>query len=541
MTDIFAPVYFDTTTSTLCYDRGTGPTPVPTSGASSGLVYNVSAFASLALADAAAVAAGGVLNIDTNLTLTANITLATPYIKWSAGLMTLGNFNLDMSAAIFDAPFTLVFALTGTGVPIFSVGTPVKIDWFGNNNVAMAAAISAVPITNPTDNNFTASGTLLGNKGTHYVFGTTGVVINKAINVDMELSYIDVPSNFTGIAVDVKQGSGVNNVIYNVTMRLPYIRQARISGVTSWANAATGVRLSNIRLSDIRIPQIYGFMNGIIIECDNTGFVQNRISVGRITNCKFGWSGNWVNSGASANWINGNDFFLGKVELAGGEPTSTAGCIYFSMIPPTTDVNIFNTNNFRILALETTDTNVTQFEVMGSINYYSLFNIENTVATAGSVKLLSGSASNLIYLANASAYGAQISDSGTSNSFQWPGGSVSGGGTGTWTPTCSAGTITVNIASYRADGNTITLEFDFTMPTSSSTAQGNVAGMPFAAADAYVTGTIGYNTASIVSVQAGANVASSTTMAFRTSLSGAFATFAQLSGKRIIGAITYHY
>lgn len=113
------------------------------------------------------------------------------------------------------------------------------------------------------------------------------------------------------------------------------------------------------------------------------------------------------------------------------------------------------------------------------------------------------------------------------------------GTSGTWTPVCTAGTITFNFASYVKVGKSVTINFDITMPSSVTATQANITGLPFAIADGYVAGSIGFTDASIISMQGGANAATTLGVAFRISLGGGFATFANLSSHRIIATMTY--
>lgn len=539
MTDNYAPSFMNITQNKLQYVEGGTVTDAPVGGGASysGLLFNLSAYADLPTADAAAAAAGGILYLDKNSTLAANYTITAVGIRHAAGVITLGNFNLILTGADFSADFLKVFALTGSGVPTFRPGQAVKIDWFGPNGstdqTAITAAIAATPVASQSEDYLLSHGTLVGRPGAKYIL-TAGIVINKTINVDMGQSYIEVPTSFTGITLDIKRGSGSSNTIYNVDLNLPKIRKSLNGSNSSWSEAATMLRLSNIRLSTISIPQIFGGQYGLVIEADNNGFVQNKVQIGRITNSKFGIKGTWTSGG----WINGNMFYGAKIELGTGAPTSTTGCIYFDMSGGTGAYQ--NTNLWQNLCIECTDANVKQAKISGMGNIYDLITIENSAHTSAAVELMSDSSDNIVRLDNATAYGAQISNSGTNNSVGWvTGSSSSSGDAGSWTPTCSVGTISVNNATYSKANGVVYVNFDITMPSSASSSDGIIAGLPFSASTTYFNGSIGYTDSTAINVQGGVWAASATSFKFRTAVNGGYATFANLSGKRLVASFTY--
>lgn len=110
---------------------------------------------------------------------------------------------------------------------------------------------------------------------------------------------------------------------------------------------------------------------------------------------------------------------------------------------------------------------------------------------------------------------------------------------GAWIPACSVGSITTAYASYERDGNLVYANWDFTMPISATSTQAIVTGLPFPSNDSYTNGMLGFTDASIVSIQGGSSGASISGISFRTSLNGGQATFANMTGKRVIGSIVY--
>ncbi|HKY18327.1 MAG TPA: hypothetical protein VJL82_05285 [Rhizomicrobium sp.] len=71
-------------------------------------IFYVSAYASLGAADNAATSAGGMLYIDTNVTLTANTTLSAASVKFSGGIITRGTYTLSFSGFVI-APYAAIF------------------------------------------------------------------------------------------------------------------------------------------------------------------------------------------------------------------------------------------------------------------------------------------------------------------------------------------------------------------------------------------------------------------------------------------------
>ncbi|HJT43840.1 MAG TPA: glycosyl hydrolase family 28-related protein [Rhizomicrobium sp.] len=92
-------------------------------------IFYVSTYASLAAADSAATSAGGVLYIDTNVTLAANTTLSAREVYFAGGIITRSSYTLTC-AGVIVAGDTKIFDAAGTG-GITTKNGVVNARWFG--------------------------------------------------------------------------------------------------------------------------------------------------------------------------------------------------------------------------------------------------------------------------------------------------------------------------------------------------------------------------------------------------------------------------
>lgn len=92
------------------------------------IMFFLSNFASITLADTAASAVGGSLVIDQNTSLSGNTTLATKEVIFAGGVITRGVNNLTINNII--AGDVAIFDKAGTGTVTINKG-PVNVTWFG--------------------------------------------------------------------------------------------------------------------------------------------------------------------------------------------------------------------------------------------------------------------------------------------------------------------------------------------------------------------------------------------------------------------------
>lgn len=101
------------------------------------LLFYSSAYASLALADAAASGAGGSLAIDSNIALSANTTLTTKQISFDGGLITLGTYDLTFTGNAIVAGGVRIFDSTGSGKVKGTIDGSLCIDWWGTTSTSV--------------------------------------------------------------------------------------------------------------------------------------------------------------------------------------------------------------------------------------------------------------------------------------------------------------------------------------------------------------------------------------------------------------------
>jgi len=105
---------------------------------------------------------------------------------------------------------------------------------------------------------------------------------------------------------------------------------------------------------------------------------------------------------------------------------------------------------------------------------------------------------------------------------------------GTWTPTSAVG-LTINYANYTKVGRLVFINVDFSVATTSSTAELAVS-LPFGTADAYGTGSFNYQTTAFTDAKV---YLGTTGLSVRASASGGNLSYAQVSASRIILSATY--
>jgi len=116
------------------------------------LHFYSSAYNNIADADAAASAAGGVLEIDTNVSLLGATTLETKEIIFGGGVISLAGHTLTILGAISSGG-TTIFDLSAGGTVVLTTGQVVNALWFGadpTNSIDSSTAINAALATNQT-------------------------------------------------------------------------------------------------------------------------------------------------------------------------------------------------------------------------------------------------------------------------------------------------------------------------------------------------------------------------------------------------------
>lgn len=196
------------------------------------IMFFLSGFASLALADAAASAVGGVLCIDQNTTLTGNTTLTTKTIQFEGGVITRGSNNLTLNNVV--AGDVAIFDKAGSGTITITHG-PVNVTWFGVSRdgatddtaaINRALASNANVLLFPNANNYVYTGTLLiskagasltgfGKNSCLQPGGGTGSVSITASNVSVKNLYMHGPGNGSGINIGIT-GTPKNTVIEDI-------------------------------------------------------------------------------------------------------------------------------------------------------------------------------------------------------------------------------------------------------------------------------------------------------------------------------------
>lgn len=128
------------------------------------ILFFLSGYASLALADAAAAAVSGNLIIDQNTSLSGNTILTTKTLIFSGGKITRGSNNLTVNNII--AGDVAIFDKAGTGTVTITHG-PVNVTWFGvskDGSTDDTAAINRALASNTdvviTNGNYAFSGSL---------------------------------------------------------------------------------------------------------------------------------------------------------------------------------------------------------------------------------------------------------------------------------------------------------------------------------------------------------------------------------------------
>ena len=105
---------------------------------------------------------------------------------------------------------------------------------------------------------------------------------------------------------------------------------------------------------------------------------------------------------------------------------------------------------------------------------------------------------------------------------------------GTWTPTSAVG-LTINYANYTKVGRLVFINVDFSVATTSSTAELAVS-LPFGTADAYGTGSFNYQTTAFTDAKVYLGTPG---LSVRASASGGNLSYAQVSARRFILSATY--
>lgn len=231
-------LYFDLSGLPALSSGVPSTTPI---GAGSKLFF-LSGYASLALADAAAAAASGELVIDTNVTLTGNITLSSKVIQFAGGVITRGSNNLTISGSIL-AGAVQIFSSAGAGT--ISIGSgQVNMAWFGTN---LQFGLNA------------ASGkSLIWPAGSYTTTGLNGVSnINIIFDGPVNLS---ITANAVALDFSNKVGVTMTGGLFTITGTGPTYSGFPSAGITdSGQGGLKFVDSKNINIdADILITNILG-------------------------------------------------------------------------------------------------------------------------------------------------------------------------------------------------------------------------------------------------------------------------------------------
>lgn len=191
------------------------------------IMFFLSAFASLALADAAASAVGGSLVIDSNVTLAGNTTLSTKEVIFAGGVITRGTFTLTINTIV--AGNLAIFDKAGSGAITITKG-PVNIAWFGASGdgvlddfVPFQAALNASRVVFLDTKTYLYNGTLVIPANQTLIGGGAGTKIsgNNVIKMDISVSGVHLSDfSFIGDGSEVitvgKNGQANNTIIERV-------------------------------------------------------------------------------------------------------------------------------------------------------------------------------------------------------------------------------------------------------------------------------------------------------------------------------------
>lgn len=250
----------------------------------------VSKSASLSAADAAAVLVGGMLVVDTNVTLTGNTTLSAKTVAFRGGTITRGAFNLIISGSVM-APDVALFDKAGAGAVTISKGAAM-VSWFGTTrdgatddstplNKAFAACRSLIlPFG---DYVFTAAltiavaGTSLAGFGVGSILhpGTGGGIANiTANNVSIRnLTYSGWGVGFTigttglvsktiieDVAFASNPVSSISNTVYLYTADDTWVNRCTFNGVTYGVIQHNGSVVNHVKVTNCVAEDMYADM-----------------------------------------------------------------------------------------------------------------------------------------------------------------------------------------------------------------------------------------------------------------------------------------
>lgn len=163
----------------------------------------VSKSASLASADAAAVIVGGILVVDTNVTLAAPTTLAAKAVHFRGGVITRGSNNLIINGSV-TAPDVAIFDKAGTGTVTFGLGS-ANATWFG------VSRNGATDDTAALNRAFASCKSVLLSLGSHFFTGT--LLITCSI-LGIGQGAILKPGNNTGVGTVTASNVSIRNLAY---------------------------------------------------------------------------------------------------------------------------------------------------------------------------------------------------------------------------------------------------------------------------------------------------------------------------------------
>jgi hypothetical protein len=191
--------------------------------------------------------------------------------------------------SVGTGPWQWIDPSLGSSVVFGRAGTQrILIDWFGKDERAFTAAVSACP----------AGSTLLMLKT--YKFGK-GVTLNKAINLDMGEDGI-VQYTGTGAALKITGGSWNK---YRI----------RVTRAVDWSIDSIGVTISSTKNCEFDIQRVTGFKCGIYLHEPNLrGVAYNKFNLNYIVNNQVGI---YIHSEGKG-WVIYNIFYGGRFGISKG-------------------------------------------------------------------------------------------------------------------------------------------------------------------------------------------------------------------------------
>lgn len=297
--------------------------------------------------------------------IASNITIAAEtHFDQGAKLKPDSGVTVTITGAI-NAGRSQIFDLSASGSVALSPGAAkvVPVEWFG------ATGDGATDDTTAINN---AAGSVDDDQAVGFtpgkVYITSGPV---SFECNVEGLGAQIISSSSTVAVNVGPTSGSTN-ISNKTVNLPAVTSAgggTSAGILSiWAAATIiGVRVSNIRNSEIRCPRIDGFFGGLKVE-PASGFVAyNHFFPGHIFNNK---RNIWITEGASG-YSNQNTFYNGLPDHTASLGTGVTGC-YHLFIEDTAGsaYGAPNNNTFIGMTFETGGTVEYLMQVEGAYNQF---------------------------------------------------------------------------------------------------------------------------------------------------------------------------